>query len=58
MGYSWTFVIVVGFSIFYTVLSKKKLECYEVTEKSDSGTELVCLKDDPDCLNCTCHKVP
>lgn len=58
MGYSWTFVIVVGFSIFYTVLSKKKLECYEVTENSDSGTELVCLKDDPDCLNCTCHKVP
>lgn len=58
MGYSWTFVIVVGFSIFYTVLSKKRLECYEVTENSDSGTELVCLKDDPDCLNCTCHKVP
>lgn len=58
MGSSWNFVIVVGFSIYFTVLSKNKLECFDDTENSDSGTELVCLKDDPDCLNCTCHKVP
>lgn len=58
MGYGWTSVIVVGFSIYCTSLSKNKLDCYGDIENSDSGTELVCLKDDPGCFNCTCHKVP
>lgn len=57
MGYGWIFVIVVGFFIYCISLSKNKLGCYGDMENSDSGMELVCLKDDFGCFNCICYKV-
>lgn len=57
MGYGWIFVIVVGFFIYCISLSKNRLDFYGDIENSDSGMELVCLKDDFGCFNCICYKV-